>query len=56
VVSAAVEALSALTDVTAHKLCSVGCEQDMAFAAVIGPPEHERVVATNCHFTYARPR
>jgi acyl-CoA hydrolase/GNAT superfamily N-acetyltransferase len=44
------QALTALTDVAAQNLCSVEYEDDMAFAAVIGPPEHERVVATSCYF------
>lgn len=42
--------LTALTDVAAQQLCSVDYEQDMAFAAVVGPPEHELVVATSCYF------
>jgi RimJ/RimL family protein N-acetyltransferase len=42
--------LTALTDVAAQNLCSVDYERDMAFAAVVGPPEHERVVATCCYF------
>jgi acyl-CoA hydrolase/RimJ/RimL family protein N-acetyltransferase len=44
------QALTALTDVAAQNLCSVDYEDDMAFAAVIGPPEHERVIATSCYF------
>jgi RimJ/RimL family protein N-acetyltransferase len=46
--------LTALTDVAAQNLCSVDYERDMAFAAVVGPPEHERVVATSCYFGDAR--
>ena len=46
--------LTALTDVAAQNLCSVDYQRDMAFAAVVGPPEHERVVATSCYFTGAR--
>jgi RimJ/RimL family protein N-acetyltransferase len=42
--------LTALTDVAAQNLCSVDYERDMAFAAVTGPPEFERVVATSCYF------
>jgi len=42
--------LTALTDVAAQNLCSVDYERDMAFAAVVGPPEHEQVVATSCDF------
>ena len=48
------QTLTALTDVAAQSLCSVDYERDMAFAAVVGPPEHERVVATSCYFTGAR--
>ena len=48
------QALTALTDVAAQNLCSVDYERDMAFAAVVGPPEHERIVATSCYFTGAR--
>jgi acyl-CoA hydrolase/GNAT superfamily N-acetyltransferase len=47
-------ALTALTDVAAQNLCSVDYEHDMAFAAVVGPPEHERVVATSAYFGGAR--
>ena len=42
--------LTELDDVAAQKLCSVDYERDMAFAAVVGPLEHERVVATSCYF------
>jgi acyl-CoA hydrolase/RimJ/RimL family protein N-acetyltransferase len=48
------QSLTALTDVAAQNLCSVDYERDMAFAAVVGPPEHERVVATSCYFTGAQ--
>jgi RimJ/RimL family protein N-acetyltransferase len=48
------QALTALTDVAAQNLCSVDYERDMAFAAVVGPPEHERIVATSCYFTGPR--
>jgi acyl-CoA hydrolase/RimJ/RimL family protein N-acetyltransferase len=44
------QALTALTDVAAQNLCSVDYQDEMAFAAVTGPPEHERVVATGCYF------
>lgn len=44
------QTLTALTDVAAQNLCSVDYEDDMAFAAVLGPPEHERVVATSAYF------
>jgi acyl-CoA hydrolase/RimJ/RimL family protein N-acetyltransferase len=45
--------LTELDDVAAQKLVSVDYERDMAFAAVVGPPEHERVVATSCYFADA---
>jgi acyl-CoA hydrolase/RimJ/RimL family protein N-acetyltransferase len=38
-----------LDDDLAQKLCSVDYERDMAFAAVVGPADHERVVATSCY-------
>ena len=41
--------LTELDDDLAQKLCSVDYERDMAFAAVVGPPEHERIVATSCY-------
>jgi acyl-CoA hydrolase/RimJ/RimL family protein N-acetyltransferase len=47
-------ALTELTDVAAQDLCSVDYERDMAFAAVVGPPEHERVVATSCYLADSR--
>ena len=42
--------LRSLTDEMAQHLCSVGYAQEMAFAAVIGGPEAERVVGTSCYF------
>jgi RimJ/RimL family protein N-acetyltransferase len=45
--------LTELTDDAAQKLCSVDYERDMAFAAVVGPPEDERVVATSCYLADA---
>jgi RimJ/RimL family protein N-acetyltransferase len=42
--------LSSLTDSTAQHLCSVDYDQEMAFAAVIGPPAHERIVAASCYY------
>jgi acyl-CoA hydrolase/RimJ/RimL family protein N-acetyltransferase len=42
--------LQSLTDEMAQHLCSVGYAQEMAFAAVIGGPEAERVVGTSCYF------
>jgi RimJ/RimL family protein N-acetyltransferase len=43
-------AMAELDDVAAQKLCSVDYERDMALAALVGPHEHERVVATSCYF------
>jgi acyl-CoA hydrolase/RimJ/RimL family protein N-acetyltransferase len=43
--------MTELTDNDAQNLSSVDYERDMAFAAVVGPAEHERVVATCCYFT-----
>jgi len=34
--------LSSLTDTPAEHLCDVDYENEMAFAVVVGPPEHER--------------
>jgi len=45
--------LTELDDVAAQRLCSVDYDCDMAFAAVVGPPEHELVVATGCYFSDA---
>jgi acyl-CoA hydrolase/GNAT superfamily N-acetyltransferase len=42
--------LSSLTDAAAQHLCSVDYEEEMAFAAVIGPPERERIVGTSCYY------
>ena len=42
--------LSSLTDEAAHHLCSVGYEDEMAFAAVIGPAERERIVGASCYY------
>jgi RimJ/RimL family protein N-acetyltransferase len=42
--------LSSLTDSAAQYLCSVTYEEEMAFAAVVGPSAHERVVAASCYF------
>jgi RimJ/RimL family protein N-acetyltransferase len=46
--------LTELTDVAAQDLCSVDYDRDMAFAAVVGPPEHECVVATSCYLADSR--
>src|SRR5205823_9891490 len=42
--------LTSLTDTAAQYLCSVDYEEEMAFAAVTGPPEHERIVASSCYY------
>jgi acyl-CoA hydrolase/RimJ/RimL family protein N-acetyltransferase len=43
--------LNSLTDTTAQYLCSVSYdEQETAFAAVIGPSTHERIVAASCYY------
>jgi acyl-CoA hydrolase/GNAT superfamily N-acetyltransferase len=42
--------LSSLTDSAAQHLCSVDYEDEMAFAAVVGPSAHERIVAASCYY------
>ena len=42
--------LTSLTDTAAQHLCSVDYEEEMAFAAVVGPPEHERIVAASSYY------
>jgi acyl-CoA hydrolase/RimJ/RimL family protein N-acetyltransferase len=42
--------LESLGNTTAQHLCSVDYDQEMAFAAVIGPPERERIVAASCYY------
>jgi acyl-CoA hydrolase/RimJ/RimL family protein N-acetyltransferase len=42
--------LSSLTDTAAQHLCSVDYEEEMAFAAVTGPSERERIVAASCYY------
>jgi acyl-CoA hydrolase/RimJ/RimL family protein N-acetyltransferase len=42
--------LTSLTDTAAQHLCSVDYESEMAFAAVVGPPESERIVGTSCYY------
>ena len=42
--------LSSLTDTAAQHLCSVDYEEEMAFAAVIGPRERERIVGSSCYY------
>jgi RimJ/RimL family protein N-acetyltransferase len=48
--------LRALTDEMAQHLCGVGYEEEMAFAAVVGEPESERVVGTSSYFLDPRTR
>ena len=42
--------LSSLTDTAAQHLCSVDYEEEMAFAAVVGQSEHERIVGASCYY------
>jgi RimJ/RimL family protein N-acetyltransferase len=42
--------LSSLTDKAAQYLCSVDYEEEMAFAAVVGPSAHERIVGASCYY------
>jgi acyl-CoA hydrolase/GNAT superfamily N-acetyltransferase len=42
--------LASLTDTMAQYLCSVDYEEEMAFAAVVGPSAHERIVAASCYY------
>lgn len=42
--------LTSLTDSVAQYLCSVDYDKEMAFAAVVGPPDRERIVATSCYY------
>jgi len=42
--------LTSLTDKAAQYLCSVDYEEEMAFAAVVGPSEHERIVGASCYY------
>jgi acyl-CoA hydrolase/RimJ/RimL family protein N-acetyltransferase len=42
--------LRSLTDEMAQHLCDVGYTQEMAFAAVVGDPESERIVGTSSYF------
>ena len=42
--------LSSLTDTAAQHLCSVDYEEEMAFAAVVGPQAQERIVAASCYY------
>jgi acyl-CoA hydrolase/GNAT superfamily N-acetyltransferase len=42
--------LTSLTDKAAHHLCSVDYDEEMAFAAVVGPPERERIVGASSYY------
>jgi RimJ/RimL family protein N-acetyltransferase len=42
--------LSSLTDQAADHLCNVDYDEEMAFAAVVGPPESQRIVATSSYY------
>jgi RimJ/RimL family protein N-acetyltransferase len=42
--------LSSLTDSAAQHLCSVDYEEEMAFAAVVGPSAQERIVGASCYY------
>jgi acyl-CoA hydrolase/RimJ/RimL family protein N-acetyltransferase len=42
--------LKSLTDTVAQYLCSVDYDEEMAFAAVVGPPERERIVAASSYY------
>lgn len=42
--------LTSLTDAAAQHLCSVDYEEEMAFAAVVGPPANERIVAASTYY------
>jgi RimJ/RimL family protein N-acetyltransferase len=42
--------LTSLTDQAADHLCNVDYDEEMAFAAVVGPPENEQVVATSSYY------
>jgi RimJ/RimL family protein N-acetyltransferase len=42
--------LTSLTDRAAQHLCSVDYVEEMAFAAVVGPRAHERIIAASSYF------
>lgn len=46
--------LRSLTDEMAQHLCGVSYEQEMAFVAVVGEPESERIVGSSCYFVDPR--
>jgi RimJ/RimL family protein N-acetyltransferase len=42
--------LSSLNETAAQHLCSVDYNEEMAFAAVVGPSEHERIVGASTYY------
>jgi RimJ/RimL family protein N-acetyltransferase len=42
--------LTSLTDQAADHLCNVDYDEEMAFAAVVGPPENQQIVATSSYY------
>jgi RimJ/RimL family protein N-acetyltransferase len=42
--------LTSLTDRAAQHSCNVDYDEEMAFAAVVGPSAHERIVAASCYY------
>jgi acyl-CoA hydrolase/GNAT superfamily N-acetyltransferase len=42
--------LTSLTDQAADHLCNVDYDEEMAFAAVVGPPESQRIVAASSYY------
>ena len=48
--------LRSLTDDAADHLCNVDYQEEMAFAAVVGRAEHERIVATSSYYLDPRER
>ena len=48
--------LRSLTDDAADHLCNVDYQEEMAFAAVVGRAEHERIVATSSYYLDPRDR
>jgi acyl-CoA hydrolase/RimJ/RimL family protein N-acetyltransferase len=42
--------LTSLTDQAADHLCNVDYDEEMAFAAVVGPPESQRIIATSSYY------
>lgn len=42
--------LASFTDKMAQHLCNVDCENEMAFTAVVGERENEKVIGSSCYF------